>query len=250
MCLHPSDNIFRCRTSTAMTETRRPHIQGSSASQEERRRREQPSSRSRMSIHAILSDRHSPAIQKERTQRLPPISQALPHPGSPPREYCDRTRQVQSNTPSQRHDPGLDHLVNLAVRSDQRSGSYPMYAHMSMASASIQRGQPRPPRYRYSGEEPYFLYYHKRDLGLPWDSINELYDQHFGNARSKGGLQCKFYRILSDWNMSSERSENRTRRRRPSDEGSTALSIEYDRPYPWMRAEHQEQVMRRLRSRM
>ncbi|RMZ75422.1 hypothetical protein DV738_g5491, partial [Chaetothyriales sp. CBS 135597] len=83
--------------------------------------------------------------------------------------------------------------------SDLAPGYLPAAVVLPQMSIPPYRGQPsRPPRYRYSEEEFHFLWYHKNDLGLAWDRIEEKYRLYFDQCRSKGGLQCKLYRILEE----------------------------------------------------
>ncbi len=73
--------------------------------------------------------------------------------------------------------------------------------------------RPRPPCKKYSVEQAHFLWYHRTDLGEGWDDVEREYEYQFGDKRGKGGLQCKFYRVLDDHGVEKVREQARSGQR-------------------------------------
>ena len=111
--------------------------------------------------------------------------------------------------------------------------------------------QARDPRFRYSDEESYFLWYHRTDLG----QSSCLYHDTLTNAsqverrcrarwpnlmRKKGGLTCKFYRILNAWGVETVREQNRCLQRRGGGDKVARYGVvaRTNVRFPWMRPEH------------
>jgi len=69
--------------------------------------------------------------------------------------------------------------------------------------------QPRPPRQKYTDEEAYFIWYYRTDLRMPWNKVEEEFRRQWGQPRPKGGLQCKFYRLLEHWKVAKVREQTR-----------------------------------------
>lgn len=75
------------------------------------------------------------------------------------------------------------------------------------------------PRYTYSKEQAAFIWHCRIDLGMSWDQVKMEYGNHWNQIRDKSGLQCKYYRMLSEHGIHGVREQSR--RRSTSDADST-----------------------------
>jgi hypothetical protein len=57
------------------------------------------------------------------------------------------------------------------------------------------------------------IWYHRTDLGLAWDDVEQRFSEYFGEKREKGGLQCKFYRTIGDAGVEKVREQTNSGRR-------------------------------------
>jgi hypothetical protein len=101
------------------------------------------------------------------------------------------------------------------------------------------------PRRKYQQEQSFFIWYHRVDLGLSWNQTMDAYEQHWHEQREKGGLQCKFYRILDQHKVLKVREQNKTDRRArkatlPQGRNFGMLGVT-DKKYHWMLPQHQVQ---------
>jgi hypothetical protein len=55
-----------------------------------------------------------------------------------------------------------------------------------------------------------YMWYFRTDLGCDWDAVLDGFRDQFSAKprRAKGGLQCRFYRVLDDWGVEKVRSQN------------------------------------------
>ena len=68
------------------------------------------------------------------------------------------------------------------------------------------QSKPRDFRPAYEIEQGHFLWFLKIDEGLDWNSIYDAFQATFPQSnRDKPGLQCKFYRVLNEYGMPSQR---------------------------------------------
>ena len=68
------------------------------------------------------------------------------------------------------------------------------------------QAKPRDFRPAYEIEQGHFLWFFKIDKGLDWNSIYDAFKVTFPQShRDKPGLQCKFYRVLSEYGMPNQR---------------------------------------------
>lgn len=67
----------------------------------------------------------------------------------------------------------------------------------------------RAPRYKYTTEQMFFVWYHRTDLGEHWDTVLQKFTAQFQQVRSKSGLECKFYRLLTVWGVEKVREQSR-----------------------------------------
>ncbi|RMZ92178.1 hypothetical protein DV736_g574, partial [Chaetothyriales sp. CBS 134916] len=192
-----------------------------------------------MSIVMVLNDiDDTPIMRHDRT---------LPQPVQQYGAQC--TPLEQRSWHDQTNQGAVVDLSKAGRRLENPSGlalgelhSEPAALGLPQMLTPTQRGQTsRPPRYRYSEEEFHFLWYHKNDLGLAWDRIEEKYRLYFDQCRSKGGLQCKLYRILEEHGIPKLRDLNRgTHRRGASGRHVTRVNFmdHVSTRYEWMLPEH------------
>ena len=111
----------------------------------------------------------------------------------------------------------------------------------SKGSSPDAEREKRAGRPKYEEEEMFFIWYHRVDLGLEWQTVNRLFNNHFPNRprSGNGGIQCKFYRITKDWNVPSVRERSRMRSGRVGS-GDPAFGVVQwtGRRYPWMEKHH------------
>ena len=97
----------------------------------------------------------------------------------------------------------------------------------------------RAPRPKYTIEQVYFIWYHRTDLGEPWDEVLEAYRMQFAEQREKGGLQCKFYRLLEDHKVEKVRAQTRSASDSPRDKvGRYGVVQRTTKRFKWMNYAH------------
>lgn len=73
------------------------------------------------------------------------------------------------------------------------------------------------------------------DLGEGWDEVERKFQCQFGDKREKGGLQCKFYRLLEEFGVEKVRDQAKSGHRRRGDKiGKFGLVQRTARRYTWM----------------
>ena len=99
----------------------------------------------------------------------------------------------------------------------------------------------KPPREKYTEEEAYFIWYHRIDLNMQWDQVQEAYSRNFSETRKKAGLQCRFYRIVDQHKVKKVRQQGRPDRNTKGDHiEKFGVIAQTNRRYRWMRPEHLE----------
>ena len=76
--------------------------------------------------------------------------------------------------------------------------------------------QPRDARPAYTAEQQFYIWYHKTDLGWKWDNITTAFNRYFRTRRPKGGLTCRFYRVLKEHGVETVRKQRNGRNDRRS----------------------------------
>ena len=73
----------------------------------------------------------------------------------------------------------------------------------------------RPHRPKYSDEQAAFVWYQRIDLGRSWEEVVNAFNRQYPRdaVRGRGGLQCKFYRILTAYGVRNVREQARQRHR-------------------------------------
>lgn len=69
--------------------------------------------------------------------------------------------------------------------------------------------KPRGACHKYTREQEHFIWYHRTDLHMPWDQVELEYKQYFEHEREKGGLQCKYYRVLDFYRVEKVRQQTK-----------------------------------------
>ena len=60
----------------------------------------------------------------------------------------------------------------------------------------------------YGYEQVMFLWFHDIDLNMRWDDVVNLFKAMWpGDPREKGGMQCKLYRVLEQYNIPKKRQQ-------------------------------------------
>lgn len=100
--------------------------------------------------------------------------------------------------------------------------------------------RPKKPRgacHKYTQEQEHFIWYHRTDLHMPWDQVELEYKQYFHHDREKGGLQCKYYRVLDYYNVEKVRQQTRCGQVIGKAKiGKYGLLATVKCNYPWIRA--------------
>jgi hypothetical protein len=97
----------------------------------------------------------------------------------------------------------------------------------------------RAPRPRYMDEEIYFIWYWRTDLKEGWDRVLQEFWREFPRHRTKGGLQCRFYRALDQYGVEKVREQNRQMQKGKDLIGRFGVVQRTEVRYPWMRREDQ-----------
>jgi hypothetical protein len=130
-----------------------------------------------------------------------------------------RPRNATSSTVRKEHTPfdpmristilNNEEQFDVQVESEEDLDDSASEAGSLSASSSSASTRRRESRKKYEGEQGYFIWYHRTDLQQCWDEVERKFDAHFGQNREKGGLQCKFYRILREHNVPKVREQGR-----------------------------------------
>ena len=109
--------------------------------------------------------------------------------------------------------------------------------------------RPRIHRPKYTEEEMLFIWYHRTDRALDWNAVEDCFNQAFNRqSRNSGGLQCKFYRYLHEWNVEDVRQQNlfcqspepgcSLEEHRPDGGGFGVVVSRIKHPAVWLRGVH------------
>ncbi|KAK0630584.1 hypothetical protein B0T17DRAFT_224624 [Bombardia bombarda] len=58
---------------------------------------------------------------------------------------------------------------------------------------------------KYTEEQNFFMIYHKADRSMQWAEITELFNSYFHDGRTRGGLECAYYR--TNWEIPATTNE-------------------------------------------
>lgn len=96
----------------------------------------------------------------------------------------------------------------------------------------------RTSRPKYTETQGFFIWYHRTDLCQSWDQVGQAFEVHFGEARPKGGLQCKFYRMLGQWQVEKVRAQTGEAPGRKDCVGAYGVVQRTTKRFDWMTKEH------------
>lgn len=195
-----------------------------------------------MSIESLLNAMVIEPCLEEMTQRL----------GSPTLQ----THNTAPSNSSQRRLPPLAPDYNRSAgpactAGGMRMPSSPHRPHsLSSRQSSVGPSTPRGGQYgavsrqsrpKYPKEEELFIWYMRIDLRLSWDKIETLFNAQFPASRERGGLQCKFYRVLKEWGVDKVRDQNLHSRDPEKDPqtGTYGVIKRTNMRFQWMKPEHQ-----------
>ncbi|EXJ85509.1 hypothetical protein A1O1_05873 [Capronia coronata CBS 617.96] len=99
--------------------------------------------------------------------------------------------------------------------------------------------QRNPSRDKYRKEEGIFIWYNRNDLGCSWSRVQDNFARQFHKRRGKGGLQCKFYRVLDEYGVQKVRVQCRGGLCRPQDRAAWGVIVKTSIRYWWMLPCHQ-----------
>lgn len=109
----------------------------------------------------------------------------------------------------------------------------------SPPSPSRRPPAPRAARLTYTLEQLCFVWYHRTDLAEAWDEVLAAYKVQFCQQREKGGLQCRFYRLLKDNRVETVRAQRRSASDSPTDRvGRYGVVQRTNKRFRWMKDEH------------
>lgn len=170
-----------------------------------------------------------PALYRGETQYA--HSYQGPASASRPIRYRSRSLEVVPT-----HSP-----VRPLSHAADRQAIQPMFSMRSSPPRQQRRqSTSRPPRPSYEEEQALFIWYHRTDLAEPWNVVVFEFERQFQDPRAKGGLQCKFYRTLSDWNVEKVRAQAYHPQDSPKDwaVGRYGVIQRTNKRFAWMRPEH------------
>lgn len=156
--------------------------------------------------------------------------------------------QVTASLPARhRNRPRSRDVRKGHCESNRASGSQAVYVFSDdenpqvaeLARLSSEAVEKRPPRRMYTEEQLCFIWYHRTDLKESWTSISGKFEAQFHQKRDVGALECRFYRILKEWNVENVREQSRmAASSKQPDLGRYGVIQRTWWRYPWMLVEH------------
>lgn len=115
------------------------------------------------------------------------------------------------------------HRTSLPIRGRQRSPT----------GAGSLTARPRENRPTYLMEEVHFIWYHRVDLRMDWVDVKQAYNAQFPTRQRRGfqGIQCKYYRCMSNSGLPGVRQRDRSAR----PEERYGMRARTGLAYPWMK---------------
>ncbi|KIX06511.1 uncharacterized protein Z518_04487 [Rhinocladiella mackenziei CBS 650.93] len=93
---------------------------------------------------------------------------------------------------------------------------------------------------KYGDERAYWIWYNRIDLDRPWDILTDDYCHVWNEKRGKGGLQCKFYRLLGEHQILKVR-EQMAKKRKGYPVERFGMVERTNLRFPWMLDRHRQQ---------
>ncbi|KIW73353.1 hypothetical protein PV04_01482 [Phialophora macrospora] len=129
----------------------------------------------------------------------------------------------------------LREIINLEGDTDESGCETNSTSSSSSGQQQRRIRQPRPPCKQYNPEQAYFIWYNRTDLGQGWDEVEHRFEIQFGETRKKGGLQCKFYRVLGIHGVEKVREQTKTGHKRRGDRvGKFGVVQRTAKRFSWM----------------
>ena len=171
-------------------------------------------------------------------EERPPPSRAQSDSGS---DLCSTSTRTRDYTQSP--DTTYSYTSQPSVRTSRTHRRRHSYDQRSETDRSTQfTGRNREQERRdfrptYREEEEHFIWYHRIDLNMDWPQIIESFNVTFDTRKRAGlqGIQCKYYRCLTNHKVPSTRQRNKT------PDGKHKYSLRAWLPgleYSWMRTTH------------
>lgn len=232
-------------------------------------RMDKMSSADKMAIKALLNmEELSSTTSSALNQGSSPQRNLSEHHSSSRRDLASRESQHAGHERNHGTNPIVRHQTSAALSSSLEQAWPYGFAHIPPATQPLSREsqaqypphttyfasvnlntikeQPRrqsikrEARPTYTEEEQMFIWYFRTDLEMCWDDVHSEFLRHGFRRRDKGGLQCKFYRVLSDWDVPKVRSQaKKLRSEKHNTVGQFGLVQRTTRRYSWMSPEHQ-----------
>lgn len=103
----------------------------------------------------------------------------------------------------------------------------------SLTGAASLTAKPRENRPTYLMEEVHFIWYHRVDLRMDWVDVKQAYNEQFPTRQRRGfqGIQCKYYRCMSNSGLPGVRQRDRSAR----PEERYGMRARTGLVYPWVR---------------
>ncbi|ETI28166.1 hypothetical protein G647_00615 [Cladophialophora carrionii CBS 160.54] len=126
-------------------------------------------------------------------------------------------------------------IIDLAIDTEDSESETNSTSSSDTGTQRKRSRQPRLPCKKYAAEQAYWIWYHRTDLGEGWDEVEQKFDIQFGESRKKGGLQCKFYRLLDIHGVEKVRKQTKSgHKRRGNRVGKFGVVQRTTRRYAWM----------------
>ena len=159
-----------------------------------------------------------------------------------------KLREHVSAQQKQRHTMAIDSVLNKPDDESQKSSSLsptsnsssPGNPDSSRSSSPDQPNKPREFRSPYQEEQHLWIWFFRIDMRRTWDEVAFAYNRYWhpneryvvpeDAPRKKGGLQCKLYRVLENYNLPQVREQEQT------SDGLSPFSmwLQVGKQFPWM----------------
>lgn len=146
-------------------------------------------------------------------EERPPPSRAQSDSGT---DICSTSTRTRDYTQSP--DSTYSFSSNIPIRTMRSHKRRHSYESRTEPYRSAQKNGRRREQERrefrptYREEEEYFIWYHRIDLGMDWPQVIDLFNATFIARRRQGlqGIQCKYYRCLTNHQVPPVRERNKT----------------------------------------
>ena len=207
--------------------------------------RDEPRRRSHLSnpmaIRSLLNEEEMLAANKDHPAEQQSQKQSFARPRS---QTTQLSTVVQPRMARRETEFSIPSMTEPATPLSQRWKSTTMdwqpEVITNRRSTPRRRSGSRVVRPMYTREQLFFIWYFRTDLAKSWDQVRSAYNVQFPDQREKGGLQCKFYRVLKDHQVERVRAQTRSSLETAKDNvtGRYGVVQRTNERYRWMRDEH------------